>query len=1458
MTSTQEFSCVFCKDSFENKEELQIHFRKHGDPKFNQSLRIKNRSQNEASDEKRNEDEELVNCDVCPEVFPTISKAITHKHKVHPDHDAKYFCPWCGKLFTMKHLYNKHLQSTHQEQGKNDDVNFHCDMCNVDFFIATAMLYHNKFFHRQDTDLSSVGQSKKLRMINQDILQIYYCAFCGDEYDNKVNLHKHVLDDHNDENQCPEDVLRCPLCEAIFYHLDAYELHLTFHSTEDLYTETNELFEQITEFSLETVPPLMEKVEIVESQDAETAMNAIGLEKFLEMAMDNSNDNDSEKPKKSKKHKKHKKSKKPAITLDEFLNMNKDVFGEGLDFEGIEEVPTKVIAKRLKQKKVGRPSLKRLESTNIEKLKKQGIIVKMNSKKLPIKAVKLGNKLPSKQSEVQQNTQNKATLQTKTPNEVLSKLSNSEIKIIKTSSNEKTDFDSHSELTSTSVEGIKKCQSPENNKESHIKHSLVASSGAKEKTEDQAKKFYISNAISRTEPQTDFECSKNTNSGLIKNSTCFETKPVIEKDCINKENNDNIEKKYAQIKPNILSNNISVKSSIPANCSEINKESDTINSTEVQFKLSDKSLKSDHSDTGNTKQLLASNDNKKNSLDALKHLSHLITVKSVNSKGSPTSAQRLQNNSDTNDSDEEDTGNISDHNEDDMPDNETKVTFDSLQALKTLNKNITVKPLMHSKNVIEKKYDNVAESKDDNVAKSNKTQVLERYTPAKNLAAVNIDNNVKLPKQTAELKQISNIDTYISEKLEKQNANVNLLKHLRNITAKPVNKTSKTTTTDKSSGSSQLLGKKGITQTEVNKKEINENIEIYNIDDSDSDEAAKSNSIRQEVNTTKIISNEYTSNKSLEKLKHVQNITVKSLNQQTTKIKKNVIKQIPLSKQALHNSNQCSMSDFSDEDDQDMFMPANLSINQKLSLQSSNIQALKNLGKNITVKSRNSSPSVSVTSNKDLNFESRDDMDDPDSDNDFVPGKVKITELKDDNMSDNEINDRESNTHGHDVNVFVQSPEGSNSDNDNVNDFNEDPGDEMSDLETHIKTNTLRKPFENTQVRSLDIKNINKNLTIKSINKGNKEIQPSPSKVIPSAISSNKELSIKPFKQTTEEENDSVSGINSKVTKSAQAINQLVNQNVASDNQVSTVNKEVTVKTFQTKTVIQEITTTVTKTIKTVNQTVKQQSQSSRDIAQPIKYQKVQGMRSNQNFKNFQGVTVRQATPTFGTKVRGLTPTRPTIGATLRPPNQLVPVRPSFNPTRATTPRMPTVKKIGPSSSPRQQGPSVGRPIKISPNVMTTTKRPSEDAIGHFSCFKKPKESLIPVSDVPNFDNEQMNSTVQYTSHSKTNFSSATKVVRGNTVVTASQVKTEMSSSSQLSKLNNLSGIKVVKTSQSKQAVQVEEKNELNASQRNTLEAIEKLQKQGLLIKKPRVEVNNDSDPSDGENDQYLTEEPED
>lgn len=134
--------------------------------------------------------------------------------------------------------------------------------------------------------------------------------------------------------------------------------------------------------------------------------------------------------KKSKKHKKHKKTKKPAITLDEFLNMNKDVFGEGIDFEGVEEVPTRAITKRLKvNKKTQISGLKTIPE--LDKLRKQGIIIKKKS----------GDGIITKPLKIAQNViVDKAKRNTKehtklsSSNEILSKLisqGNNEIQILK-------------------------------------------------------------------------------------------------------------------------------------------------------------------------------------------------------------------------------------------------------------------------------------------------------------------------------------------------------------------------------------------------------------------------------------------------------------------------------------------------------------------------------------------------------------------------------------------------------------------------------------------------------------------------------------------------------------------------------------------------------------------------------------------------------------------------------------------------------------------------------------------------------------------------------------------------------------------------------------------------------------------------------------------------------------------
>lgn len=66
------------------------------------------------------------------------------------------------------------MKMSHESMDDNESADFHCDCCDVTFHVPSAMLYHNKFFHRQDTDLPSIGQSKKLKMINQVCIPIEY------------------------------------------------------------------------------------------------------------------------------------------------------------------------------------------------------------------------------------------------------------------------------------------------------------------------------------------------------------------------------------------------------------------------------------------------------------------------------------------------------------------------------------------------------------------------------------------------------------------------------------------------------------------------------------------------------------------------------------------------------------------------------------------------------------------------------------------------------------------------------------------------------------------------------------------------------------------------------------------------------------------------------------------------------------------------------------------------------------------------------------------------------------------------------------------------------------------------------------------------------------------------------------------------------------------------------------
>ncbi|XP_047990870.1 protein PFC0760c-like isoform X2 [Leguminivora glycinivorella] len=1563
------------------------------------------------------------------------------------------------------------------------------------------MVYHNKFFHRQDSDLPIIGHSKKQKLVNQDLLPVYYCSFCGEEYINKVNLHKHMCDDHEEENQRPTDVLRCPLCEAVFYHLDAYELHLTFHSSEDLYSEKNEMNEtDITEFSLETVPPVMERIEDLNNlPDVETDMNAVGIESFLQMAMDEPKDSNQLPGKKSKKHKKHKKSKKAAITLDEFLSMNQDVFGEDLDFQGIEEVPTKVITKQLKIKKpqVPKSAAKHVSSADLQKLQKLGIAVKVpSSNKPPFPKVKsMGQAIkinPQVKNLVSQPKSNVISAS----NDVLSKLlnqGNSQLKIVKKSAQERTpDSETRLKLETINQHLADTIESPdeglENNSheeeetgagaQSHNPQSCIAKTNQREINDKDTivenndepinKEFANANVIERNKectrqvslpnvsnnsladqdknnviknigiqisikpitcdeemksgtPNVDgdeqnctsnisqktntLDTLKSLNSAITiksiknvsvlytdKNSTIGneKTDAMYKKgSALNSENNDvekaeviNKELFNHKTSPALalqsISKNITVKSMSPlinipkddevhseecddnddpsddtliernvSNNGNVKEQSVPITAPQV-FKNISKNISikpvspvlkhtkdvpsGDHNDcdfdSSDGETIVRNQRINKNESDTeqpvptnstshvLKNISKNITIKPM----SPILKQPEDVPSDEHcDSDfdnlEDDTSMKTKNKGINKSKGQSNHMTSISQALKNISKNVTIKsmsPLIkHSKDIVNDEHDSDFDNFEDipieNRHKINKSTEQSVLTSSSHVLK-NISKNLTVKPMSPLMKKTkedvpqeenndSESDNYEDTSMKSQNdhgsaldrlknkpgiklkavqmplinkntsGNINenktgdethkqtniqfsnnILKNLKNITAKPVltNKSVSQQGTVKSNNTPDAIKQGNVTKQTMHTKEMNQDIEIYNIDDSDDEyEQQKTNKIEQPQIKKEPIKASVNSPAVLNAIKNMsKHITLKPSNNQTVVVKK---EENFSDEYEMHDDGEFSSNDDFEQMLDTSHKPTFIKkVDQNKNNNLNNV--FKQLGQQVTVKSKNTlNPSNMKSVHPSQDFNQRNIEHDTDSEEELYTGKVKITEVTEDD--DNIDHENEG--------IVTQSPEDSGDEQftkeiDDMDDFNSQ--------NIKVKLNENHKPNSHGL-----LKNISKNIIIKSITEKSANSSENGSTSNQNLC---KELVVKPVAQNKPDISSDTSNMHNTYKRNAgpgssSQNSPAVQQKFTKAGAVNTVNKEVKVKTIQSETVIEEITTTVTKTIRRVNQTTVNQQVVNASKVSPaprmVKPQTGPRMPNIYSSNNLKGLTVRQPNPrtvqpnprtvqsnprivqpnprTVRPKIRQQAPIRPPSSMLVRPTisNQLVPMRPGVTPIRPMNPTMP-VKNV-----PRQPRP-VGQPLKVSPNVVNQSlKRPGNDeSPGHFSCFKKPKESLIPGTETA-----ETSSNFHYASSSQTSkFCSTSQTVKGNSVVTSTQMKAQtITQQQQINKLGNISGLKVAKTCQ----VSRVEKTEVSPSKRTALEAIEKLQKQGLLIKKPRVEEDPDPPNSDDE-----------
>jgi len=284
LTETKQSShkCVMCEANLSSKAELQAHFRRHANGEIDMKGRCTKSL--EATKPEHNVSSKVVpkptagvkeivwiSCDVCQESFETVTLAIQHKFRKHPNSNKKYYCGFCGRQYPLEICRENHIKSDHKKDTRGKQI-YKCKDCAAEFFTVDAIKYHIRSSHQRVTALinptATFGPSKKIKMnISGEPNSVFYCHLCGHEYMVKFNLQKHLEANHTAEerNGPPEQLIKCKLCEAMFYNKKAWDSHNLLHTPNDLYIN-NEADRKLAvarvdqDFDHSRVPSLLDKL----------------------------------------------------------------------------------------------------------------------------------------------------------------------------------------------------------------------------------------------------------------------------------------------------------------------------------------------------------------------------------------------------------------------------------------------------------------------------------------------------------------------------------------------------------------------------------------------------------------------------------------------------------------------------------------------------------------------------------------------------------------------------------------------------------------------------------------------------------------------------------------------------------------------------------------------------------------------------------------------------------------------------------------------------------------------------------------------------------------------------------------------------------------------------------------------------------------------------------------------
>ncbi|XP_072034336.1 uncharacterized protein [Amphiura filiformis] len=215
----------------------------------------------------------LFRCTICDKL---VNKSEIEPHRRKHKEVVNKVCDLCGKLFTVRGSWHKHLRTHEAEKTGNRWV---CKICGKSFHLRHSLTSHMKYHSTERPHICEVcGKSFKIAKALRCHHRIhmttkpYACQFCGKGFTQQQNKRGH------ERTHTGEKPFQCDMCSAAFTHSGSLKCHKKTAHGIDMSKDRKCL--EFDEINLRD-PKMYEKVRIKSSTEGTSTISSQD-EKFLE------------------------------------------------------------------------------------------------------------------------------------------------------------------------------------------------------------------------------------------------------------------------------------------------------------------------------------------------------------------------------------------------------------------------------------------------------------------------------------------------------------------------------------------------------------------------------------------------------------------------------------------------------------------------------------------------------------------------------------------------------------------------------------------------------------------------------------------------------------------------------------------------------------------------------------------------------------------------------------------------------------------------------------------------------------------------------------------------------------------------------------------------------------------------------------------------------------------------